>query len=397
MIAAEEADMRRTDIAIIGGGLAGSTAAAMLGRAGISAVLIDPRKTFPFDFRCEKLDGFQTAILRKTGLLDDVLRGTTRDVGGAWVARFGKLIDKRPSDQNGIFYDALVNTMRSLIPDGVDLIEAKATAIKTSADRQTVTLSNGAEISARLIVLAHGLNVGLLHTLGIERDVISPCHSITVGFNLAPVGRKRFDFPAMSYFTESLASRAAYITLFPIGDVMRANLMVYRAMDDPWLRRMRHAPEEAIGELMPNFRKLAGDFKVEDTVRIRPADLYVTRGHRQAGIVLVGDAFGTSCPAAGTGTGKVFMDVERLCNAYIPAWIKSEGMDAEKISQFYDDPEKCANDAQSLREAFDLRSMSIDTGLSWHMRRWARFAARLGVGILRNMRETMPGNRLARQ
>ena len=34
--------MRQTDIAIVGGGLAGSTAAAMLGRAGISTLVIDP-------------------------------------------------------------------------------------------------------------------------------------------------------------------------------------------------------------------------------------------------------------------------------------------------------------------------------------------------------------------
>ena len=49
--------MRYTDIAIIGGGLAGSTAAAMLGRAGIAAVLIDPHEVYPFDFRVEKLSG----------------------------------------------------------------------------------------------------------------------------------------------------------------------------------------------------------------------------------------------------------------------------------------------------------------------------------------------------
>ncbi len=59
---------RQTDIAIIGGGLAGSLAAAMLGRAGADCVLIDPHETYPDDFRCEKLDGPQLAILRKTGL-----------------------------------------------------------------------------------------------------------------------------------------------------------------------------------------------------------------------------------------------------------------------------------------------------------------------------------------
>ena len=65
--------MRHTDIAIIGGGLAGSTAAAMLGRAGISTILIDPHKIYPPDFRCEKLGGYQLDLLRKTGIADPVL------------------------------------------------------------------------------------------------------------------------------------------------------------------------------------------------------------------------------------------------------------------------------------------------------------------------------------
>ena len=386
--------MRHTDIAIVGGGLAGSTAAAMLGRAGISAVLIDPHAVYPSDFRCEKLGGYQLDILRKTGLSGPVLAATTLD-SAVWTARLGRLLDKRPSDQHGIIYDDLVNTVRRQIPATVDFIEAKVTAVATSADRQVVTLSNGESISARLIVLANGLNIGLRHTLGIEREVISPCHSITVGFNVAPVGRDRFEFPALTYFTENSAAQMSYLTLFPIGSAMRANLMVYRGMDDPWLRRMRQTPEQAMHELMPNLAALTGDFKVEGMIKIRPADLYVTKGHRQAGIVLVGDAFATSCPAAGTGTGKVFMDVERLCNAYIPAWLSSAGMDAAKISQFYDDPEKCANDNASQRQAYDLRSISIDTGLLWHLRRWIRFAHRFGVGAIRHARETLSVSRTA--
>ena len=35
----------------------------------------------------------------------------------------------------------------------------------------------------------------------------------------------------------------AYLTLFPIGSTMRANLMVYRDMTDPWLPAFRKAPE----------------------------------------------------------------------------------------------------------------------------------------------------------
>lgn len=388
--------MRQTDIAIIGGGLAGSTAAAMLGRAGISSILIDPHPVYPPDFRCEKLDSSQVAVLQKTGLADAVLPATTHD-STVWIARFGHLIDKRPGDQRGIMYDDLVNTMRAAIPAGVDIIHAKALEIKTSEARQHVTLSDGEEISARLIVLANGLNVSLRHNIGIERIVTSACHSITIGFDLAPVGRAKFDFGALTYYPESPVDHAAYLTLFPIQAAMRANLMVYRPMDDPWLRECRHDTGKALFDLMPNLHRLTGDVEVSGPVRIRPADLYVTQGHRQAGIVLVGDAFATSCPAAGTGTNKVFTDVERLCNVHIPAWLKTGGMDAAKITAFYDDPVKQACDQMSTDEAYALRSISIDTGLSWHARRWLRFVARGGVGLLRPLREALTARVALRQ
>jgi 2-polyprenyl-6-methoxyphenol hydroxylase-like FAD-dependent oxidoreductase len=81
--------MKYTDIAIIGGGLAGSTSAAMLGRAGIPAILIDPNKTYPFDFRVEKLSGdAQIERFRSTGIAESVLGSATHD-GENWIARFG--------------------------------------------------------------------------------------------------------------------------------------------------------------------------------------------------------------------------------------------------------------------------------------------------------------------
>ncbi len=385
--------MRQTDIAIVGGGLAGSCAAAMLGRAGISTVLIDPHCVYPHDFRCEKIGGVQIGLLRRMGLYDAVKRASTLD-GHAWTARLGRMLDNKPSDQHGILYDDLVNTIRREIPAAVDFTEGKVKSVATGTERQTVTLSTGEDISARLVVLANGLNVGLRDSLGIVREMMSPCHSITIGFNVVPIGRDRFEFPALTYFTENPASLVSYLTLFPIADKMRANLMVYRTMDDPWLSRMRHAPEAAIGEVLPNLRSLSGHFTVEGPVKIRPADLYTTQGHRQAGIVLVGDAFATSCPAAGTGTYKVCTDVERLCNLYIPQWLATDGMGATKISQFYEDPEKRACDEFSQSQAYSLRAISIDAGLIWYVRRWIRFAVRFGLGASRNVRDTLAARRI---
>ena len=222
--------MRYTDIAIVGGGLAGSTAAAMLGRAGVPTLLIDPHTSYPPELRCEKLGGDQIDLLRKTGLADATLRATTLD-GEVWEARFGHVVAKKPSDQHGVMYDTLVNTLRAQIPPEVETIHAKAAAVSNSEERQKVVLSNGEEISARLVVLANGLNVGIRHALGLKRRIISECHSITLGFDVEPVGRTAFSFPALTYWPKRSSSRMAYLTLFPIGAAMRANLMVYREID----------------------------------------------------------------------------------------------------------------------------------------------------------------------
>ena len=180
---------RYTDIAIIGGGLAGSIAAGMLGRAGIAAILLDPHTVYPPDFRIEKISGAeQIARFRRTGVADKALRQATLAAEN-WIARFGYVLDRAPVPQYGIMYDALVAAVREEIPDSVTRIVAKAVAITASEERQEVTLSDGQTVSARLVVLANGLNVGLRHMLGITRKITSPSHSISVGFDLAPVGR----------------------------------------------------------------------------------------------------------------------------------------------------------------------------------------------------------------
>jgi 2-polyprenyl-6-methoxyphenol hydroxylase-like FAD-dependent oxidoreductase len=381
--------MRYTDVAIVGGGLAGSTAAAMLGRTGIPAILIDPHPVYPPELRCEKLGGEQLELLRRAGLAEPTLRATTLD-GEVWEARFGHVVAKKPSDQHGIMYDTLVNTMRANVPPDVETIFAKAVGIAASAERQKITLSNDEMISARLVVMANGLNIGLRHMLGIERRTISACHSITLGFDVEPVDRTAFPFPALTYWPKRTRERMAYLSLFPIGEKMRANLMVYRDMTDAWLQQFRRAPEATLCAMMPGLARMTGGFTVSGAIKIRPADLFVSEGHRQAGVVLVGDAFSTSCPAAGTGTTKVFTDVGRLCNVHIPKWLSTEGMDADKIAQFYDDPEKTACEARCLAKAYHLRSLSTDRSMAWLAQRWARFLVRSALGTGYAIRKRLP-------
>jgi 2-polyprenyl-6-methoxyphenol hydroxylase-like FAD-dependent oxidoreductase len=376
--------LRQTDIAIAGGGLAGSLAAAMLGRAGINTVLIDPHPVYPADFRCEKLDLVQLRTLQQTGIADAVLQASTPD-NQCWVARCGHHLDTVPGEhQRGILYDTLVNTVRSQIPAATELIQGKVADIAPGPERQTVKLSNGEEISARLVVVSTGLNVGLQHKLGISRRIISPAHSISIGFDIEPVGRAAFPFSALTYFNERPRNRMAYLTAFPIGTTMRVNLFGYRDLNDPWFKQLRETPQETLFALWPGLRKLTGEFTVPGFIKIRPVDLYVSEGHRQDGIVLVGDAFATSCPAAGTGARKVLVDVERLCNVHIPQWLATPGMGERKIAGFYADPVKQACDELSARKAFDLRSCSLDLNPRWAAIRFAKLVYQFTKGLMRS-------------
>ncbi len=374
----------QTDVVIVGGGLAGSLAAALLARQGLRIVLVDPDEVYPPDLRAEKIAGRQVAMLRKTSVANDLLPAAT-PYSAFWVARFGRVIEKRVEEQFGISYDALVNRMRKAIPVDARQVRAKVMCITCSDENQTVILSTGGCIEARLVVLATGLNEGLRRSLGMTREVVSKSHSVTLGFNLKPSASGKFEFPALTYYGERPADRVAYITLFPIGQTMRANLMVYRPVDDPFVRGMRSQPDACLASLLPGLKSITGPSCVEGPVQVRPMDLSRSQGYLQPGVVLVGDAFATACPAAGTGTDKVYTDVIQLCSVHVPEWLKTSGMGLEKISRFYADPVKVACDARSLHEAFRLRAASVDEGLSWWARRWVRFAGQLALGSVRQM------------
>jgi 2-polyprenyl-6-methoxyphenol hydroxylase-like FAD-dependent oxidoreductase len=179
---------------------------------------------------------------------------------------------------------------------------------------------------------------------------------------------------------------------------MRANLFAYREFGDPWLRELRVAPVKTLNAALPRLKEITGEFSVPGEVKIRPADLYVNSGYRRAGIVLVGDAFASTCPVTGTGTDKVFTDVAQLCGEHIPDWLATDGMGEDKIATFYDDPVKQACDAWAMEKAYSFRSVSIDEGFYWRMQRWARFLNWFGSGLLRRCGlhlEAMFGERAA--
>jgi 2-polyprenyl-6-methoxyphenol hydroxylase-like FAD-dependent oxidoreductase len=366
--------VRETDIAIVGAGLAGSLAAVMLGRAGYAVTLIDPFEACRSDFRCEKLEEAHVESLRRAGVLDEVLPAALR-YENVWVARLGRLAEIKPIVEYGIEYSALVNRLRALIPRDVAFVQSKVAEMSVTPARQIVTLTNGEQISARLVIAANGVLAG---TIG-ERREISRCHSVSVGFD---VDAANWPFEALTYFGEDPAKRVAYLTLFPLPSGGRANLFVYRELNDPWFKRLRADPAATIAECLPGLAQFTSTLRINGPLKIRPVDLVTTDNLLQPGVVLVGDAFSTACPVSGTGAAKALLDVERLCHAHVPGWLATPGLGVEKIAQFYNDPEKRRSDAHSFRTSVFAKRAALGEGLLWTAFRWGYYAGSQARNVL---------------
>lgn len=366
--------MRTTDVAIIGAGAAGSLAAIMLARKGHSVTLIDPTHPYRPEFRCEKIDYRHAAVLAEAGVLDEVTTVGTR-YEGIWLARQGRFIEDRPLVEYGVDYDVLVNRLRALLPESVRFIQQKAIGAHADAEGQTVHLENGEHVAARLTILASGLNNGLFEAFGLNRTTVSKAHSVSIGFDVEATSPHGFPFASLTYYGETPRDRVGYLTLFPIGERMRANLFVYRDGSDPWIKNLRLEPEKTLFSTLPRLQKLTGDFKITSGVKFRPLDLVNTTGFEdKTGLVLVGDAFSTACPTSGTGAGKAFVDAERLCNAHVSRWLQqSAPIGPEMLADYYRDPGKMASDASSRHISLFAKRLTLDESLTGTASRWGRY------------------------
>jgi len=360
--------IQNVDVAIIGGGLSGSTAAALLGRAGYAVALIDNHAIYPHLFKAEKLEPDQIALLHKMNLMDCLLP-LSAPIAEVTNGRHGRVIDRTRVGQYGILYHDMVNAVRSRIPAVVDLRIGRVADVEVGPDRQRIDLADGNRIQARLVILASGVGGALRQKLGIGRRLLRESHSVACGFTITPEAGRKLDFGALTYYSERIRGRIDYLSLFPVTEGLRANLFTYRDAHDPWLRRLAQAPRRELRALMPGLAHFLGNFTIPGKVQLRPIDLERAESYRRPGVVLVGDVFQVSCPATGTGVSKLLTDVDVLCNTHLPRWLDTPGMGAEKIAAFYDDPRKLACDAQALRWAEYRRAVSTETGLGWELHR----------------------------
>lgn len=374
----------QTDIAIVGGGIAGSTAAVLLQNAGIKAILIDPHAVFPKDFRCEKFNRDQMEMLERVGISDNIYSACT-PIEDIWIARQGRLVNKMHYPHYGFSYETAINSIRAYLEETEKLFLGKVKSIQSCKTGNRLILADGSQIEAKLVIMANGLNPALRKQLNISQTMLSKHHEMAIGFDIAPIEGNKFEFDSFTFWPQRVSEKLAYFTAFKSGNSFRVNTFGYWDKDDDFMEAIKQRPEQALASLMPSLEKLIGKFKVEGRVHIRPVDIYQNHPEKCDGIVFVGDAYSTSCPGAGTGTSKAVIDVEILCSKYIPKWLVENRFDAGALCEFYQDETKRQSDASSLHEAYFLKSLSLEKSFIWGARRWMRYFYHLGKGAVSGM------------
>ncbi len=355
----------------------------MLDRRGFRVTVIDRYASYPAEFRAEQLVGSQIKFFSKIGLGADFITGTHL-VPRARNFRLGRQLSSVLAPHLGMPYRDIVQALRDRIPQGVQRIVGRVTDVE-SGPVSTVRLDDGQAVEAKLVVMATGLNTKLGKRLGIDYQMISAQHSTTVGFDIRSSKGTAADTSVLVFYGNSLRDAIDYLTIFPCKEGLRGNLFLYRDPLDPWLVKLRQAPRETLLEVLPALADELGEFTIEH-VQCRPSDISVARHYQRDGMVLIGDAYQTPCPAAGTGINRLLVDVERLA-VHAGKWFADDDTSSASLQSYYNDPVKRRSDRAAIRDARFRRSISTNASMLWALQRQNVNGRRFVKYVLHSLRD----------
>jgi len=360
--------LSRPDVVIVGAGMAGAVSARLLALQGVSVVLVDPLPRCAPCFKAEKIEPDQRRLLEKFGLMDSLAPLSGR-VSEVVEAKDGRVLKRHVIQQNGIRYHDMVNAVREQLPAEVDVRVGRVQDVHASAERQRVLLADGSEVEARLVVLASGTTAQLASRTGPSRRSIQSEQSVSFGFDVARSDGRPFPFDSVTYYPEGHETKVGYLTLFPIGSVMRANLFTFWPLRSERATAFVREPAAELERAFPRLARLIGAIEVVSRVESARVDLFRVESRPQAGLVPIADAYQSVCPSTGTGLSKVLTDADVLCHEMVPEWLSTPGLGAGKAARWYEHKRKHAVDEHSLSGAVYRRRVSLDGSLRFRIHR----------------------------
>ena len=334
----------RADLIIVGAGMVGSALALALQHSGLQILLLDggPLSLKPFaqdaafEPRVSALSAASQRILERLGAWDGIAARRTSpyaemqvwDGSGTGQVHFsaasvhaevlGHIVENRVV-QDGLL-DALYEADLGLLPG------ARLEQLRRSGDDWLLTLSDGRELRAPLLIAADGANSAVRRLAGCatrEWDYLH--HAIVTSVRCS----KPHQQTAWQRFTDD--GPLAFLPLAKADDAEHWCSIVWSttpaeatrlmALDDAaFCRELGKAFEWRLGEV------LESDPRHSIPLRQRHAKRYV-----EPGLALIGDAAHTIHPLAGQGVNLGFLDAAVLTEVLLHALERGENLADIKV------------------------------------------------------------------
>ncbi|MGI8486339.1 MAG: FAD-dependent oxidoreductase [Thermomicrobiales bacterium] len=343
MISNQSSTGRKVDVAIVGGGIAGSTLALTLARSGVSVLVIEREPEFRDRIRGESIHPW--GVRELTGLdLREIVLDRAGGVELPYWTRYrnaeiqdtfawSDLIPGSPGEIS-VRHPDLQHAMLDAARDaGAEIFTPAHAAPWRRNGRLGLTIVNGdreVERECRLLIGADGQRSAIRRWIGgsARRD---PVHhaiagAIVTGLNLPPDSAHQAFFDggfAMVFPQQGGTNRIYFVCSLESAETLQRlpqpeTMLTWIA---PWL------PTGAIGEW--ESAGPAGFFPNADLVSDKLYD---------DGVVLIGDAASANDPSQGHGLSLVFRDVRELRDLLLSNtdWTDVPAQFAEHRSRYYD-------------------------------------------------------------
>ncbi len=372
------------DVIVIGAGFCGSIIGLRARELGLSFRIVDPTSRYPDAFRAEKLEVDQSEMLEALGVINHVHPKNTPPITQVHTFSGTRETVNVRSKHQGLAYADTVNSMRKSLLESDSIIKARVEDFEESAEECKVVVRDDKgprELRCRYLVVASGMDRNIRRRLRYEQTADSELISTTIGFVIESLQDSGFKYGAFNFRPPTFVHGLHYVTFFPIGARMRANLFTSWSPADTPVRNMKSETETELARWFPDMTNIIGPFRVS-----AEAESYSTKYYRHAPpagtrIAVVGDAFQSVNPANGVGLSKCLTDVTVLTELLSNA--ASSDVD---LSNYYSDPRKLSVDAEGLKRWRWAMESATSTSISTRLRRLRINVSSRARNLLRKLR-----------